>query len=199
MIGVIPRILLASTSPTRKALCEKLGLKLEFVSPYGAREEINAGPSVEKLVVENALSKAKATAAKTSEGIVIGLDTVVHFGGKAIGKPKDPDDAKKILSRFSGKQHEIVTGIAAVEAASGKTVTGVEKTRVKFRHLSEKQVDDYVATGEPFGKAGAYAIQEKGRELVERVEGSEANVAGLPVEKITEVLKEFGVAGLPRK
>lgn len=193
------RIVVASTSPTRKALCEKLGLGLEFILPDGAREEIDARRPVERLVVENALSKAKATAAKISKGIVIGLDTVVHFEGKAIGKPKDGDDAKKILSNFSGKWHEIVTGIAVVDTASGKTLTAVEKTRVKFRQLSEKQVDDYVETGEPFGKAGAYAIQEGGAAFVEKVEGSETNVVGLPTEKIAALLEEFGVKELPRK
>ncbi|OIO25489.1 septum formation protein Maf [Candidatus Micrarchaeota archaeon CG1_02_55_22] len=183
------KIVFATTSPTRKAALAKIGV-FEFIAPENVREQSRHSGSIEQMVIENALAKAEAVASQTNE-IVIGLDTVAEFNGHAMGKPIDLQDARRMLNELSGEWHAVVTGIAVIDAAAGRRTIGVDKTRVKFKTLTSKQIDDYVATGEPLGKAAAYAIQEHARPFIETIEGSELNIVGVPFERLEEMLKEF--------
>jgi len=151
------------------------------------------------LVKGLALSKARDIARKVKEGIVIGADTVVVYGGKILGKPRDEADAEKMLRKLSGRKHEVMTGLAIVDVDQNEEAVECVKTKVKFRKLSSGEIKEYVATGEPLDKAGAYGVQGKGAALVESIEGCYYNVVGLPLAKLVEMLKSLGVARGSRK
>ncbi len=185
------KLVFATTSPTRKRVFKKEYPSAEFADPRGVDEIMDDRLPVTELVKINALAKARAVAKRLESGLVVGIDTVAYFEGHAIGKPANAKEARKTIAGFAGKWHELVSGIAIINAESGKHAVAVERTRVKFKGLSAHQVDDYVATGEYDGKSGAYAIQEKGGELVEKVEGSRSNVAGAPLEKVRQMIGEF--------
>lgn len=125
--------------------------------------------------------------------IVIGADTFVVDKGKLVGKPKDEEDAKKILQSFSGREHEALTGFAIIDTKNNKVVTGCGKCKVKFRELSDEEINNYVRTGEPLEMAGAYGMMNKAAVLVDSVEGDFYSVIGLPLGKIYLALKEMGV------
>lgn len=187
------RIVLASASPRRKKLLAEIGLEFDVV-PSNAEESSDLSKMpIEELVQKNALMKARAVAGNFPEALVIGCDTDIFFKGKLVGKPKNAEDAKKILKEFSNKWHSIVSGIAIINTKTGREITGFEKTNVKVKKLSEKEIAKYIETGEPLDKAGAYGIQGKGRFLIERFEGSYSNIVGLPLEKLVGRLKEFGI------
>lgn len=153
----------------------------------------------EALVKGLALSKARDVARKVKEGIVIGADTVVVYEGKILGKPSDEADAEKMLRKLSGREHEVITGLAIVDVDRNEEAVECVKTKVKFRRLSPEEIKEYVATGEPLDKAGAYGVQGKGAALVESIEGCYYNVVGLPLAKLVEMLKSLGVARESRK
>lgn len=188
------KIILASASPRRKQLLENIGL--EFVveeSGYPEEEEIN---DAIKLAKHLSLQKAKIVAKrhKGEDAVIIGSDTVVWFEGKTYGKPADHADAKRMLSMFSGKMHEITTGFTIIDTKTNKTVTKSQTAKVFFKKMTEEELDWYVATGEPMGKGGAYAAQQKASMLIERVEGDFFTVVGLPVTLLVETLKDFGIS-----
>ncbi len=189
--GLNMKIVLASGSPRRKELLKQFFS--DFVIDQANVTEIDHlnGSSIEQVVQKNALMKAQAVCDKHPNSLVIGADTVVFFQNQLIGKPKNPADAKKILTRFNGKWHLVYTGIALIETNSNKQVIDFEKTKLKFRKVSEKEIDDYVATGEPMDMAGAYASQGKGAFLIEKIEGSKTNVIGLPMEKLKVILAKY--------
>ena len=182
------RIILASGSPRRKALLASMGYSFEIIVP-------NVDESVEgharDVVAVLADRKANAVASGQTDGIVIASDTLVSYEGRALGKPTDPSDAKRMLKMLSGRTHEVFTGVAIVDAASGKSSSRVVRTGVCFRELSDSEIDAYIATGEPMDKAGAYAIQGGAHGFVESFEGSYENVIGFPVDDIREMLAEF--------
>ncbi|HYB74915.1 MAG TPA: Maf family protein, partial [Candidatus Sulfotelmatobacter sp.] len=122
---------------------------------------------------------------------VLGADTIVECEGKTLGKPADAAEARAMLRALSGRIHRVVTGVALVDAASGRAETGAALTEVTFRALTDAEIAAYVETGEPFGKAGAYAIQEVGGLLVEEIRGSPSNVIGLPVTLVYDLLRRF--------
>jgi septum formation protein len=117
----------------------------------------------------------------------------VVVDGAVLGKPADAADARRMLERLSGKEHAVITGLAVLDAASGRSIVRTSVTKVVFRDLSQREIDAYVATGEPLDKAGAYGIQERGALLVERIEGCYSNVVGLPLSLLGEMLREFGI------
>ncbi len=187
------KIILASQSPRRKALLDQIGLLFEVhVSDFDESLVILENPVA--LVEQLSLEKAKTVAKKYSDAIIIGSDTVIVLDNKIIGKPKDAVDAKKILQSLSGKVHMVVTGLTVIDTATNKTITTSEKALVTIRDLSDKEIDAYVATGEPLDKAGAYGIQEKGGMFIPKVEGDYFTVVGLPMPKLVVILKEFGVS-----
>jgi septum formation protein len=174
-------VVLASGSPQRKEILQKLGVEFEVVVP-GVEELTGGDPQVE--VVENARMKARAVAAG-DEALVIACDTDVVLDGKALGKPRDGVEARAYLERMSGRAHEVLSGLVVLEA--GEERSGLERTSVLFRELSEAEKERYVRFGEWRGRSGGYAIQTLGSTLVERVEGSVSNVVGLPVGLLVEL------------
>jgi len=190
--GVKMKIILASTSPRRIELLRGLGLNVKVVGSRVKESKFDI-KNPEKLVKTLALTKAQEVARRTKEGIIIGADTIVVLKGKILGKPKDSKEAKSMLRELSGETHEVLTGLAVIDASIGKTRVDFVRTKVKFRKLSEEEIANYVATYKPFDKAGAYAIQEKAGLFVEKIDGCYFNVVGLPLARLAEILKEFDV------
>ena len=169
-------IVLASTSPQRKAILEQLRIPFEVVPP--TYEEVGDDP------VEHAVGKARSVDGGASP--VLGVDTVVVLDGAVLGKPADPAEARSMLERLAGRMHEVVSGICLRTAAWEEVGRAV--TAVTFRQLTAREVADYVAGGEWEGRAGGYAIQGYGASLVERIEGDYLNVVGLPAALLLEAL-----------
>ncbi|MBN1367680.1 MAG: septum formation inhibitor Maf [Dehalococcoidales bacterium] len=186
------KIILASGSPRRKELLEKIGLKFE-VEAGDIEEDLNVGLPPRELAEKLSLQKAQAAAEKYPDAIIIAADTIGVFEGKIIGKPHAATEAKKMLSMLSGKSHLVITGYTIIDTETRKTVTKSIETKVYFRKLTKAEIDAYVKTGEPLDKAGAYAIQGLGALIVEKIEGDYYNVIGLPLSSLTESLREFGV------
>ncbi len=141
-----------------------------------------------------ALRKARAVAVRRRSAIVLGADTIVVVDGEALGKPSGPAEAAAMLQRLRGRAHAVMTGVAVVDAATGAEAAQTVTSRVTMRAYSEAEIADYVATGEPLDKAGAYAIQGIGGVLVASLEGSRSNVVGLPLAATAALLRRFGVA-----
>ena len=163
------------------------------VAPANVDERVRDGEAPKDYAGRLALDKARAAASRRKEGIVIAADTIVVVGNAILGKPSNPADAHRMLSVLSGKGHEVITGLAVVDAATGQFTVRTSATQVRFRDLSDREIAAYIATGEPLDKAGAYGIQERGALLVERIEGCYSNVVGLPLSLLGEMLREFGV------
>jgi septum formation protein len=179
--SISKRVVLASSSPQRREILAKLGVEFEVVVP-GVDELTGGDPAVE--VVENARIKARAVAAGPG-ALVIACDTDVALDGKALGKPQGEVEAREYLDRMSGRSHEVLSGLVVLDG--GEERSGLERTAVYFKQLSEAEKDRYVAFGEWEGRSGGYAIQTLGSTLVERVEGSVSNVVGLPVGLLIEL------------
>ncbi|MDI3280936.1 MAG: nucleoside triphosphate pyrophosphatase [Bacillota bacterium] len=186
------RIVLASSSPRRRELLRLLGLDFEVV-PGGEVEYPYRGGDPAAYAQDLALRKARSVAESVGEGLVIGADTIVLLDGRVLGKPKDEREAEEMLTLLSGRKHQVITGVAVVEAPSGRSSLRAVKTEVAFRPLRREEIQAYIATGEPLDKAGAYGIQGYGAVLVERVEGCYFNVVGLPLATLAEMLRDFGV------
>ncbi|AEG14034.1 Septum formation protein Maf [Desulfofundulus kuznetsovii DSM 6115] len=185
-------IYLASSSPRRSMLLEQLGLPFTVVVPE-VEEEVQEGLPPHQLVETLALRKAGAVAPSISKGLVVAADTVVVWQGKVLGKPADAREAAEMLSLLAGNEHEVFTGVAVMEKPSGRRVVTHERTRVRFRPLTTEEIARYVATGEPLDKAGAYAAQGLGAIFIAGIRGCYFNVVGLPLARLAQVLKEFGV------
>ena len=185
------KIVLASQSPRRKELLGRMGL--EFVTQASKIDE-SAFDGLEARELVATLSREKAQwIARQLDGetLVIGADTVVVRDGTALGKPKDAEDAVAMLLSLSGRDHQVCTGVTVCRG--DRVLTQVEETQVTFRDLTETEVRQYVSTGEPMDKAGAYGIQGLGGLLVEGIRGDYSNVVGLPVCRLGQMLKDFGV------
>ena len=185
------KIVFASQSPRRKELLGRMGL--EFVTQASKIDE-SAFDGLEARELVATLSREKAQwIARQLDGetLVIGADTVVVRDGAALGKPKDAEDAVAMLLSLSGRDHQVCTGVTVCRG--DRVLTQVEETQVTFRDLTEAEVRQYVSTGEPMDKAGAYGIQGLGGLLVEGIRGDYSNVVGLPVCRLGQMLKDFGV------
>lgn len=184
-------IILASASPRRQELLRQVGCDFSVVIS-DIIEDNNQDVLPQELVMLQAKEKAIDVAAKVSKNdVVIGADTIVVFNGKVYGKPVDIDDARQILASLSGNEHQVITGIAV--AASGRIWTDFVITTVKFSPISSEEIEKYLETGEPMDKAGAYGIQGIGALMVEGIQGCYNNVVGLPLNKLSDVLKKAGV------
>ncbi len=162
------------------------------VVPSGI-EEVLEGEPTSGAVAEVALAKARAVAVRVGEGIVLGADTVVVIDNNALGKPADRDAARAMLRRLRGRAHEVITGVAVVDAASGRSEATAVRTRVLMADVPDAEIEAYVASGEPLDKAGGYAIQGDGAALVAGFAGSYSNVVGLPLLATATLLNAFGV------
>lgn len=185
-------IILASASPRRQELLANLGLKFEVkVSEVDETldENMPAAQQVEKL----AERKASVVAAQSTKGLVIGADTLVVLGGKPLGKPADREEAVQMLKSLQGRSHDVFTGLAVIDAATGQSVVTHQATAVRFKPLSSEQIQRYVDTDEPMDKAGAYAVQGKASIFIDSIRGCYFNVVGLPIAKLADALRMFGV------
>ncbi len=185
MIRRFMPFVLASASPRRRELLAAAGIDVA-VDPVHVDETRLAGEPPEAYVERVARLKAAGGAGKHPGATVIAADTAVVLGDEVLGKPVDAQDAARMLRRLSGRDHEVLTAVAVVR--QGMTQAFVERTVVTFTSLSDADVDGYVATGEPFDKAGAYAIQGGAARFVTRIQGSYTNVVGLPMERLIEVV-----------
>lgn len=191
----LPAIVLASASPRRRELLTAMGLAFT-VAVSAVDEDAITAPDPRTLALRLALAKANAVAASQPAGaLVIGADTVVARNGVSYAKPRDADDARRMVRELAGGPHDVITGVAIVRAGRDETVLDAARTRVVFRALSEAEIDAYVATGEPLDKAGAYGIQGHGGELVDHIEGDYFNVVGLPCAMLARLLAS--IADLP--
>ena len=182
-----PPLLLASTSPQRRAILHQLGIPFDVVAPrYVEHDPPNADPA--QLVREHALGKARSVAADADDRPVLGVDTTVALDGRIYAKPADAGDAERMLEELSGRTHAVVSGLALV--TPGWEYVEDEATLVTFRALTPRDLANYVASGEWHGRAGGYAIQGLGAALVERVEGDYLNVVGLPASLLVRLLAE---------
>lgn len=184
----MPEIILASASPRRQELLKYIVPEFRII-PADIDEtlpgDISAGKSAEFLAVK----KAKHVSGKNPGSIVIGSDTVVIIDGEILGKPRDPSDAERMLRKLSGKTHSVITGVCL--CCGNFTDSFSCETRVKFFPITDKEIRNYIATGEPMDKAGAYGIQGKGCLLVESIEGDFFNVVGLPASLLKRRLESF--------
>lgn len=185
------RYILASGSPRRKELLKELFPSFEIIRPV--KDEVAFGSPKDKVqkLAENKAEEVFEKLKTDEDVVVIGADTVVVYQGEIFLKPKDEADAKRMLTSLSGNTHEVLTGICFIKRVQGKTVrfTGVDETEVEFFKLTEEKIDEYIKTGSPMDKAGAYGIQDGG--LVKEVRGSYTNVVGLPVEKTKELYEKI--------
>ncbi|MHB0886073.1 MAG: Maf family protein [Bacillota bacterium] len=184
-------LILASTSPRRKALLEQVGADFEVI-PSELKESPIIGTPVQQARAL-ALDKARAVAAGRSSGLIIGADTIVVVNSAILGKPRDRREARTMLRLLAGRRHQVITGLAVIAAAAGREVVAHEESAVWIRSLADDEIERYVASGEPDDKAGGYAVQGLGSLLVERIEGCYYNVVGLPLVRLDRMLTEFGV------
>jgi septum formation protein len=185
-----PPLILASASPRRSALLDSAGIEFEVI-PADIPEERRRGERPVEFASRLAAEKARAVADRVGTEParrVLGADTIVVLDDAILGKPRDPRDARKMLARLTGRSHEVVTAIALVRSDTLETEVRAVTSRVCMRAAGPEELRDYVATGESLDKAGAYALQGGGRRFVERVEGSESNVIGLPLDETLELL-----------
>jgi septum formation protein len=189
------RLILASASPRRAEILRNAGIEFE-ISSAGVDESPRGnelpGDYVRRLALAKAVSAAERNRDHASEALVLGADTIVVVGGEILGKPASPDDARRMLRRLSGKIHEVHTGLALLRNTGPKQYVAEEITRVHFAPLTDREIEEYIATGEPFDKAGAYAIQGVGGRYVTRIEGCYFNVMGLPLARLYSLLRESG-------
>jgi len=189
------RLVLASASPRRKVLLEQVGLAIDVV-PSGIEETAQKSEDPENRVVRLARQKAASVAGRLWDRWVIGADTIVLIDTRILEKPHDQDEAKQMLSLLSGRDHWVLTGYAIARRDRAILFSRVEETRVRIKRLSAEEIEWYVETGEPLGKAGGYAIQGAGCFMVEEVEGSYTNVVGLPVCQVLESLHTLGAVSV---
>lgn len=185
------RLILASRSPRRAELLREIGVPFEVIP--SEIEEVWPPGTPRDAVTALALAKCRSVAERlVVPAVVLGADTAVVLDGRVLGKPVSPEEARRMLRELRGRQHEVVTGVAVVEAPAGREAATAVVTRVLMREYSEAEIGTYVATGEPFDKAGAYAIQGTGGALVARVEGCYTNVVGLPLTTTRRLLEACG-------
>jgi septum formation protein len=182
-----PPLLLASTSPQRRAILEQLNIPFDVAEPRYREETPEQGDAV-ALVRRHAREKAASVVADAGDRPVLGVDTEVVLGGRIFGKPADATEAEEMLEQLGGKTHLVVSGLCLI--TPGGEIVDHESTRVTFRQLTPRDLAAYVATGEWEGRAGAYAIQGRGAGLVRRVDGDYLNVVGLPAALLIRLLAE---------
>lgn len=193
MTIALPKIYLASKSPRRHEILRGLHIPFEYIeSPYEEKISDVADLAPEEKSAKLASLKAMYAANAMDSGLIIGADTIVVDGSEILGKPKDRADAKRMLTELSGKKHRVITGLSLVDAGQNKTYSHSEITYVYFRELSEKDIETYLDTNEPYDKAGAYGIQGHAGLFVEKIEGCYFNVVGFPVVAFNNIMKAAG-------
>jgi len=190
------KLILASASPRRAEILRNAGIRFEICSTDVDESRLdNESPSdyVRRLALAKAVSAADKNPNLGADVLIIGADTVVVVDEAILGKPESSDDAKRMLRSISGRVHEVHTGLALLQNSGMQQRVVEEITRVHFAYLTDQEIADYLATGEPFDKAGAYAIQGLGGRYISRIEGCYFNVMGLPLARLWTLLREFGL------
>lgn len=186
------KLILASASPRRAEILRDAGIVFEAM-PAHVNESPRDNEKPLELVVRLAEAKARAIATRvTGQAMVVGADTEVVIDGNILGKPASAKHAREILRLLAGRTHEVITGLALLRLPGGELRLAQEVTQVTFASLDEEEIADYVASGEPFDKAGGYAIQGRGGRFVNRVEGCYFNIVGLPLARLYAMLRELG-------
>jgi septum formation protein len=189
------KLILASSSPRRAEILRGAAIPFE-ICPAEIDETPRSGEAAQAMVVRLARAKAHAAAAKlgpaTPECVILGADTTVELDGEIIGKPRDAAHAREMLKKLSGRTHHVLSGISLLRLPGNTERAAVETSAVTFASLSEEEIEFYVSSGEPFGKAGGYAIQGIGGRFIPRVAGCYFNVVGLPLARLYDLLPELG-------
>lgn len=188
-LGLEP-LVLASASPRRSEILRAVGWTFE-AQAADIDETMTTDEDPRAYVERLALTKAETVAAGRLFGLVLGADTVVVVDGRVLGKPRGSDEAREMLELLSGREHEVLTGVALVRAESKRAVVAHERTRVRFGVLAPAEIDWYIATGEPVDKAGAYAVQGRASLFIDRIEGDYWNIVGLPVRLVYKLAREI--------
>ena len=187
----VPLIILASGSPRRRQMLKLIGIPFKIVvSTYEEKHDIRTRPHA--IVTTHARKKAEDVVSRVKKGIVIGADTLVCRNGKVYGKPKDMKEARRMLKELQGKTHAVYTGLAVCDTEEGRWEVGYVKTMVTMRTITSAEIERYFSLMNPLDKAGAYAIQDAGSLIIERIEGCYYNVLGFPIAKLDEMLRRLG-------
>ncbi|MEK7181359.1 MAG: nucleoside triphosphate pyrophosphatase [Patescibacteria group bacterium] len=186
------KIILASTSLSRKELLQKIGLKFQ-AEDSGYEENMKENLPPHALAKKLSRGKAEVVAKRHKNAIIIAADTIVVLGKEVMGKPHSAKGAKEMLKKLSGKSHSIITGFTIINAKTGKIISQSIETKVHMKKLSPQIIATYVNSKEPLDKAGAYAIQGLGSILIDKIEGDYSNIVGLPLAPLVVALKKFGV------
>jgi nucleoside triphosphate pyrophosphatase len=184
-------IILASTSPRRADLLAQIGVEFE-VAPSLVTERPLRGEAPTDYIIRTARAKVVAVARSRDQGLILGADTIVVVDGQLLGKPADDADARRMLKLLSGRWHAVMTAVALYDSRSRREAADYEKTLVRFAHMTESEIDWYVATKEPMDKAGAYAIQGAGGLFVDEIAGNYYNVVGLPIPLVYRLARQLG-------
>jgi len=182
-------LVLASTSPRRYQILALLGLPFLMVPP-ACREVLSGARPPAQEALHQARQKAASLVSRFPDALILGSDTLINLDGRLIGKPSSPGDARGILQRLRGRTHDVVTAVSILYQS--KTVDAVETARVTMRDFTDRELDAYLATGDPLDKAGAYAIQAAGRDLVASLDGDYLAVVGLPLRAVAQGLAKLG-------
>lgn len=187
------KIVLASASPRRDRILRKAGLTFIVDAANGEEDHL---PGLGPVALARALSqqKARTVAVRHRNAIIIAADTLLSLKGKVLGKPHSEEHSRQMLRLLSGKEHRVITAFTILDTANNKELTRHVSTKVFFGRISEREIDAYIATGEPMDKAGSYGIQGRGALLVKKIEGDYFNVVGLPLQALSQGLKKFGIA-----
>jgi septum formation protein len=187
------RLVLASGSPRRQEILRQLGLEFDVMISR-SNETLPEGFPPEKAAMELALQKTRDVMLRIGyPAVIIGADTIVVMEGKVMGKPVNARQAFEMISALSGKQHAVITGIAVADSTTGEERAGYQSTLVRMKEIPPGRIKKYIATGEPFDKAGAYAVQGKASVFIDSIDGCYFNVVGLPVGKLDDMLRSMGV------
>ena len=184
-------LILASGSPRRRELLARMGYEFEICAP-DVDEHVSG--HARDIVYALAQRKAAAAASHYDRGVIIASDTLVSLDGVPLGKPEDAAQARDMLMALSGREHEVFTGVCVMDAETGESETRPVRTGVTFRAISPREIEDYIATGEPMDKAGAYAIQGGAGAFVKDLDGAFENVMGFPVDDVREMLRHFDIS-----
>jgi septum formation protein len=188
----LPQFILASSSPRRSELLRELEVDFEVLSS-DATEVHNEHLTAGEISQINAYRKARTVAKRYPDALVLGADTLVYLDTKLFGKPRNSEDAYRMLKQLQGQTHQVVTGVCLMQLRCHRQRVFAESTEVKFRALTTQEIKDYLQRINPLDKAGAYAIQEHGDRIVENITGSYSNVVGLPLERLKEELTHWEV------
>jgi septum formation protein len=185
------RLILASASPRRIELLQRVGLSFQVI-PSGLEERAQPGESPPERVLRLSVAKAEALARRHPDAWVLGADTIVVIDGRVLGKPADREEAKAMLQTLSGREHTVYTGFSVLTGGGSRAVARAIASTVLFKTISEEEIDWYVQSDEPYDKAGGYAVQGMGALFIQEIRGSYTNVMGLPLCEVIEVLREAG-------